>query len=354
MPEALGRGRWVAETDWPSLRIASRRYVLGPGRLDEAPSAGTSLEWRSPQSVGLAAGDWCSFGEGGAPTDQRIDDAGSLTFDSEPLRERVEILGAPVAVLELAVDRPQALLAVRLNEVLPDGSSVRVTYGLLNLTHHASHEHPEPIQPGRRYRVPLALNQVAHAFAPGSRLRLAVSTAYWPVAWPSAEAVTLTVFTGASELELPVRVPGTDDERATPFEEPESAPRPPYTELRPPRAERIVERDEATRETVITIVAEGGAIGAVGPGRVEGIDLTLEHSIVRRYRIRDEDPLSARAEVVQRMALGRGAWAVRIETSTWLSATAETFEIRGRLDAFEGDALVRSRSWEHSVPRDQV
>src|SRR5205823_9326601 len=110
------------------------------------------LEGRSPETLGLGAGEWGSDGaEGEAPGDQREDDAGSLTFDSEPRAERLEILGAPVVALELTVDRPMALVAARLSEVFPDGSSARVTYGCLNLTHRSGHEHPEPLEPGRRY-----------------------------------------------------------------------------------------------------------------------------------------------------------------------------------------------------------
>ena len=35
---------------------------------------------------------------------------------------------------------------------------------LQNLTHRTSHEHPEPLEPGRRYTVRLQLNDAAHAF----------------------------------------------------------------------------------------------------------------------------------------------------------------------------------------------
>ena len=356
MPEGReGAGRWVAEAAWPSPRITPRRWALAPGRLEETGGAEMRVERRSPQAVGLAAGDWCSFGgEDDAPGDQGDDDRGSLTFDSAPLGERLEILGAPVAVLELAVDRPQAFLAVRLNELLPDGSSARVTYGVLNLTHRASHEHPEALEPGRRYTVRVPLDHVAHAFAPGSRIRLAVSSAYWPLVWPSPEAVTLTLFTGTSNLELPVRPVDPGDDRQRPFAEPEGAPSAPYTELRPRRVTRMVERDGATGEVVHTIVTEGAELGAAGQGRLEEIDLELEQSSVRRYRIRDDDPLTARAEVVQRMGLRRGTWAVRVESRAWLSATRDAFELGARLEAFEGDRLVRSRRWESSVARDGV
>ena len=348
MQESHDGGRWVAEATWPSPRITPKRLALGPGRLlEEASGPETPLAWRSPQSIGLAAGDWCSFGgDDDAPTDQRDDDGGSLSFDSAPLGERLEILGAPVADLELAVDRPQAALAVRLNEIRPDGSSVRVTYGVLNLTHRTSQEHPEALEPGRRYRVRVALNHIAHAFAAGSRLRLAISTAYWPVVWPSARAVALTLFTGASGLELPVRPPDPGDDRLRPFEAPEGAPPASYVELRPRRVERTVEREGAAGEIVYGVVSEGGQ------GRMEEIDLELEQSSVRRYRIQEHDPLTARAEVVQRMGLRRGPWAVVVESRVWLSATEEAFALRARLEAFEGDTLVCSRSWDCRVARD--
>ena len=348
MQESHDGGRWVAEATWPSPRIVPKRLALGPGRLlEEAGGPETPLAWRSPQSIGLAAGDWCSFGGGDdAPADQRDDDGGSLTFDSSPLGERLEILGAPVADLELAVDRPEAFVAVRLNEIRPDGSSVRVTYGVLNLTHRTSHEHREALEPGRRYRVRVVLNHIAHAFTAGSRVRLAVSTAYWPVVWPSAQAVALTLFTGASGLELPVRPPDPGDDRLRPFEAPEGAPPAAYVELRPRRVERTVERDEVAGEIVYAVVSEGGQ------GRMEEIDLELEQSSVRRYRIQEHDPLTARAEVVQRMGLRRGPWAVAVESRVWLSATEEAFVLRARLEAFEGDTLVRSRSWDCRVARD--
>ena len=111
---------------------------------------------------------WCA--EGGSADlagDQRADDAVSLTWDFEPLDEPLEILGHPRVVLELEVDRPLALVAVRLCDVAPDGSSLLVTRGVLNLTHRESHERPEPLEPGRRYEIAVPLDVIAHSFAAG-------------------------------------------------------------------------------------------------------------------------------------------------------------------------------------------
>src|SRR5205814_1993224 len=78
---------------------------------------------------------------------------GALVFETAPLEDTVEVLGAPVVELELSADKPQALVCVRLSDVQPSGAATRVSYGLLNLTHRDSHEHPEPLAPGKTYKV---------------------------------------------------------------------------------------------------------------------------------------------------------------------------------------------------------
>src|SRR5262249_47367227 len=155
----------------------------------------------------------------------------------------------------------------------------------------------------------LVLNHVAHRFAAGSRLRLALSTAYWPIAWPAPDAAEVTVHLGSSRLELPVRPPDPTDEVLPSFGEPEGAPPPAYEERRPARAERGVVRDGA--ETVHTIVSEGGAFHAGGPGWLRAIDLELSEWSRRCYRIRDDDPLSARAEVEHQVTLQRAGWTIQ-------------------------------------------
>ena len=169
-------GRWVAEPSWPSGAIESRGVPLA---FDAAHVTGA-------QSTGLDCANFMGGGVAGDfPPDQRFEDGASLTWTSEPLSERLEILGFPEVVLTLAGSRPSALVAVRLCDVAADGASLLVTLGLLNLTHRDSHEHPAPLEPGRSYDVTVRLNAIAHAFQPGRRIRVAVSPTYWPIAWPS-------------------------------------------------------------------------------------------------------------------------------------------------------------------------
>ncbi|WP_083758934.1 CocE/NonD family hydrolase C-terminal non-catalytic domain-containing protein [Shewanella sediminis] len=65
-----------------------------------------------------------------------------------------------------------------------------------------SHAKPMPLEPGKRYRVKLQLNDVAQIFPKGHRIRIAVSSSYFPLAWPSAESTQLRIYTGCSRLIL--------------------------------------------------------------------------------------------------------------------------------------------------------
>ncbi len=346
-------GRWVAEASWPSPRIAWHPLYLNEGRLDDREQPESNVSLRSPQTIGMAGGDWCGFGEEGEmSTDQRDEDTRSLAFDSGPLHDRLEILGAPVAALELTVDKPSALLAVRLNDVAPDGASTRVTYGLFNLTHRESHEYPTPLEPGKRYAVRVQLNDIAHAFPAGHRLRLAISTCYWPVAWPSPEPATLTLHAGASVLNLPVRPSRAEDDALPPFARVEAAPSDVESALGVRTARRSVERDDARLETIYTIASdEGENLTRV---RVEPIQLDIAQRSLKRYIIRDDDPLSAQAEVEHITMLRRNDWSTRIETHTRLTSSSDVFRLHATLDAYEQGTRIFSKRWDRSVPRDLV
>ena len=338
-------GYWLAEPSWPSPNVAVRSLSLGPDGLGDAPAPDVALTVNSPADTGTAAGEYCAMWQGPEwPTDQRDDDARSLCFDTPPLDDRLEIFGAPVLSLEFSVDRPCAQVAVRLCDVWPDGASTRVTYGVRNLTHLNGHAAPAPLVPGERYRVDVRLDDIAYAFPPGHRVRLALSTAYWPQIWPSPAAATLTVHTGASRLDLPVRPPG----QVAPlvFPEPEGAPPMAMEQIRPAVRSRTVERDLATGESVLRIDDD------FGEKLIKAHGLAAAQSCREVYRIGPDDPLSAAAECRWTTELRRDGWRARTESRSTLTADAETFHIDAELEAFEGDERVFHKTWQRAVPRD--
>ncbi len=94
------------------------------------------------------------------PGDLRDDDALSVCFDSKPLDRDMVLLGAPRLKLRFASDKPAALLAVRLCAVAPDGSSERITWRPINLTHRQSHAEPGPLIPGQRADLDILFNDI--------------------------------------------------------------------------------------------------------------------------------------------------------------------------------------------------
>ena len=346
-------GRWIAEEAWPSPRIRPIRLHLNVLSLGARPEAEDRLHLRSPQTAGLASGDWYGFGEGGdAPIDQREDDGRSLVFDSDPLEEPLEILGTQRVCLELMADHPVAYLMMRLEDVAQDGASTRVSFGMLNLTHREGHGQPSPLVPGRRYRVELRLHDVAHAFAAGHSLRLALSTCYWPMVWPAAEPVKLVIFSGrSSTLELPERPARAEDAELQPFASPERGPRPETTTLRPAQARRVVIRDLASLETVYEVSGDSGDFAGAALARLEDIDLVVGQTVRRRYLIHEYDVEGAEAVVEQSTVHRRGDWSTRLETTARLTADPEAFRVQASLVAYDGEEEFVRCEWDERVPR---
>ena len=251
-------------------------------------------------------------------------------------------------------DRPVAQVIVRLNDVFPDGISARVTYGVLNLAHRRSHEFPEPLVPGERCEAVVKLNDVAHSFPAGHRIRVAIATAYWPIVWPAPEPVTLGVHTGTSALELPVRPPSAADAHLRPFAAPEEGPGEFAKIVHPPTRHRVIERDVQTGDLIYRIFDDGGEFDGAALVYFEEIDLQAGFAFFQRYRIGEYDPLSARAEITAHATLRRKRWTPELRSVVELRATKAAFIVTARLTASEGDREIFTRAWDETIPRDLI
>jgi len=277
--------------------------------------------------------------------DQRIDDARSLTFDSAPLTGDIEILGAPAVTLDLAVDQPVAFLAVRLNDVDPEGLSRRVTYAVLNLTHRDSHECPTPLTPGQRYRIRIQLRDHAYAFKASHRIRVAISTTYWPLIWPSPAPVRLTLYAGNSTLELPVRPRRASDAQLASFGEKSDFSA--GGQMRP--ATRPTNKGQAPTKDFEWQLPQRKLLIRSTPGDVVGTGSAVEVS-----EIRDDDPTSAKLEYRRSAVLRGHEQNVRVETELRLTLTNEDFLLTGIVRALDNDSEVFSRTWDWTIPRQLV
>lgn len=344
-------GRWVALEGWPSKRIEVKSRSLDTMRVagigeevSEKP-----LKIRSPLSVGLFGGKWCSYSATpDLPHDQRLEDGGALIFDSEPLEADLELLGAPELELRLESDRPVAMVAVRLSDVRPDGKVTRVTYGILNLTHRESHEHPKALEPGKAYDVRVQLNHIAQRIPKGHRYRLAVSTSYWPLAWPPPELAELTLYTGSSRFLAPVVKDGVKDEGEARFEAPEHAPAIHTETVESPHLNWWVHHDMASDRFILEVIQDNGTQW------IEEVDLEVESSTKEWYSFQGDDVDSVEGEVRAVRGFQRGEHHTRSITRTILNSTPTHFHIDAELDAYENGRRIFSKNWNVKVPRDLV
>ncbi|WP_031078104.1 CocE/NonD family hydrolase [Streptomyces sp. NRRL WC-3742] len=331
--------RWTAEETWPSPDVREIHYGLdGPLRTAGTASDDRYVHVRSPQHTGLNAGAYVPHGRpADQPPDQREEDGRSVCFDSQPLPEPVELLGTPTLRLRLRTEEAAApaQLTARLCAVGPDGTSRLLTRGAL-------------VAAGPDAEVELAA--CAGAVPAGHRLRLALSSVYWPWLWPTADRAGYAVDPSHSVLSLPVRHLAADV-GATPvtFEEP-ALPEPLDVHVTEPltaRPERVTVHDLGRHEWRTDLSPASDGTRTLPDGLVHD-----EHTVTA-YRVLTDAPLSAQARTDRTVRLERPdlGWDVTVQTRTQLRCDAEHFLSVVQLRALEGGSVVFTREWRHRVPR---
>ncbi len=347
-------GRWVAEPCWPPAgglpRPARRLYLVasGNGQLSDRPGDGGVCRHRGEETGGLDAGALTADGGSGDwPGDQRGEDGRSLSFTSGPLGEAVEILGNPWVSLTAISDQPAASVVVRLCDVAPTGESLLVTRDLFNLTHREGHDRVAPLVPGQAVRVELPLKVIAHRFGAGHRIRLSVSTTYWPWMWPHPRPVTLGLCCSAgSFVELPVRTPRAQDDALAPFGPPERPAGIATDVLSRRPTQRIIRHNlvDGSAEVIFDWDV-GGNFRLVNAGiEADGANMTT-------YRIVAGQPVSAEVSTQQFASLRSEHLSVAVEATGRMSAGPSTFLVTLGLDARENGHRVHSRQWHLEFPR---
>ncbi|GLS85462.1 peptidase S15 [Cypionkella aquatica] len=348
------KGHWVAESAWPSPRVGRQILALGERSGEGQPSpvpttralgANVALHKpvriNTPQHLGMHTGEFFPMGlNAEMPGDQASDDALSVCFDGAVLAEPLDLLGAARLSLTLASDQPLSFVVARLCDVAPDGSSVRIAHGMLNLCHRDSMEAPAPMPVGQAVDVAFNIDQMAYRLAAGHHLRLALSTTYWPFLWPSPRPATLTVTVGS--LDLPVHQ-GSENEWTPP--EPEGATPWAHKVLRPGKTSRKIETDMISGTTALVISDDLGDVENLVHGLCTG------ESMTELWEIHPDDPLSARAVHTWEQRQSRGDWSVRTNAWAEMTATATHLRLKASLTAWEGDTKIFERHFDDEVSR---
>lgn len=321
------RGVWRAHRGLPLADTKTLEFGLGAGICAYSTIA----------DIGTSAWNSCAGSlPWGQPTDQRYDNAGSVTWDFPG--DGLHVFGHPVLRLRVRADRPVAFVSAKLCDVFPDGTSALITRGLLNLTHRRGYDaDPIPLVPGEWTDVEIELEATAWTLDEDNRLRLAVAGTDWPNVTAPPQPVALEIDRDASLLCVPV-LPDLDD-------------------LAEPRLAHVVPGE-----------LSGG----------DGVTWTVEHDVLgRKTRCRTaygEDWMSSRGYACGAHYAG----VVEVDTRTFdqrAEATADlTVEFpEGRtvtrstltvltdathidldvhVEGFENGVLLAEKHWRHTVIRD--
>ncbi len=321
--------------------------VLWPqsdGGLASTPGAGETSH-SSPLLLGRGSRHYEPMGgRGDLPDVQTRDDADALGFTTDRLDEDLAIFGQPVVRIRAASDKPNAFVFVRITEVAEDGESFLLTRGSLNLTHRLGHDTEVaavPVGEFLDYEIPL--KHIAHNLAAGTRLRVSLSTSYWPWIWPSPERATITVDLARTSVSVPL----LDPTLVAPLERPWA----PAVIASPAGVaseggELSWEWQEDVNQTVVLRRSSAPTTKHFPSG------LTTVHDVETRWSLDPDDPLTAAVETLHFASFARDDWHVETTQRSRMTCDATSFTVSTVLTARLDGVEIFAEELTHRIPRD--
>ncbi|MXZ81609.1 MAG: CocE/NonD family hydrolase [Gammaproteobacteria bacterium] len=200
---AMRNGEWI-ETAGHEEAGTRTLFLCTDSLTNHPPTESGSLEIPNDLRHGECAGDTGYFGRlGGLPLEQSADDGRSLCFDSAPLEEDLDLIGHAELSFDIVRDLVEAQLVCRLCEVTPDDQSSLVVRQIRNLALDDTLDDLSPFSDGKPARYRVRLPSTAYRFVRGNRIRLALGTSYWPLAWPPSRPASVRILTRQARLILP-------------------------------------------------------------------------------------------------------------------------------------------------------
>ncbi|WP_457808671.1 CocE/NonD family hydrolase [Kushneria sp. EE4] len=345
-------GQWVRTHGWPAPddEVETTTLMLGDHGLVARGELSESRRITSPLTAGSLQGEYIGLWYGADfPPDQRRDDGLALTFDSEPWAAGLELLGQPTIEVSLASDTDGGQLNVRLCDVSPDGESALITYGTLNLNLRNDPGVIEPPVPGAPLQIRLAMDLIGYRLPKGHRLRVALSSASFPLVWSPKQRSDLTLLAGTPRLELPVSRTAHID---MPFEPPETATPCRLETLRPGVPKRTISEDVGSGEVSVTVEDDMGDVRFVDHG------LRVDQRAREVYTSHPTDATKTRAEIQWTYRASRnegaGQFSVEVESRYQLRCDETNFYLDASQVAREGNRVVSERQWAHTIARTAI
>ncbi len=336
-------GEWRAEKGWPpEMQTSSTLYLQPNHTLSSGVGQADIHKLKYVPSIGVEAGFW--WGE--LLSDQRPVDAFSLVYDSPPLEEHLAIMGRPHALLKASADAPLANWFARLSDVAPDGQVTQITGAGLSGAKRDSATDPKALEPGKVHSLDVEMHLTTWVFPKGHRIRLSVSNALWPMVLSTPYNMTTLLQLGGSDgsrMTLPtVSLHGPAPSNIAPPQPSEER-----TDLKsfgfPWPGEWTVTRDEGRQKT--TVLWKGKMGGEYPWGKETDLEKLT-------YEIDDAHP-----EVNTIHGDAQTTYDLKGRVLVWsghlsFSSDAKNFFYKYTRELRKDGALIKTKTWEETIPRD--
>ncbi|KAA8887159.1 CocE/NonD family hydrolase [Nocardia colli] len=241
----LGSGEYRTTAQWPPADVGYRKFSLasnaqvgspgiltaedgdgGPDSVPAQPLAGFCSASTAQATSGMSqmVGAECS-------RDQQVNDLSGLTYDLPAAQTPIHLAGAINAHLVIAAQAPDGIVAVRVEDVAPDGKVTQLSSGLQRLSLRELDQARSMVQDGmivqpwhpftRESQRPMPIDQPVEAdvevfptgavIEPGHRLRVAVQTADFPHVFGNPQPAALRIHHDPqhpSWIAVPIRAAG--------------------------------------------------------------------------------------------------------------------------------------------------
>lgn len=187
----MGDNQWRDEQQWPLQRTKDKVLFVSSNGHANTPIGDGKLTYEDPKQTGKD--QYLYDPKDPVPTvfdptkvlmpfDQRplAGREDILVYQTEPLRERIEVTGNPVVELYASSSAPDTDWFVRLIDVAPDGSARNVSMGVVRARYRDGFHNPRLIKSGEVVKYTIRMMPTSNAFLPEHRIRLDITSSDFP------------------------------------------------------------------------------------------------------------------------------------------------------------------------------
>ncbi|GEM_PF-128226 len=338
---SVSSGTWQTYATWPISGMVQRCYYPDASHAlaTAAPATGTAHQLEYKAGAGMAAGGWWGEQTG----DMSADDHYSLVYDYSVVGDDVVVIGMPTVSVRVSADAPLYNWSVRLEDVWPEDGKVSLVSGcLINPLFRKGRLAPTPLVPGEEAILTGTIHFTTWRFKAGHKIRLAISNAQFPMAWPTPFQGSTRLLHGPDTwLELPLPP-------ASPYPEP-TLKDPPQVD-NPPDAWNLYAspgtatpiRDDASGDSTYSFTSDAA-------WRIRNSYFTS--SEFYQWSVNDASPATARYSGTRRdLFLVRGA-DINLACRFLIEADELNYYLTVNKNLFKNSSLIGDRTWWETIPR---